>query len=262
MIIFFLFLLGLLLGSFANVCIWRMPREESIVRPRSHCPSCGGFIPARLNVPVLSYLWLKGRCAFCRAKIPPRYPLVELLMGLLFAAQGARFAGDPVLAGLGLALSFSLVVLSFVDLDHQIIPDEFSLGLLVLGLLSSPWNASLGWDWAERLASSLVGAAAGFFLLLSIAWLGEKVFKKEAMGGGDIKLMAAVGALMGWRGVFTTLFLGSFSGTLAAGAMMLMRRLRRGDYLPFGPFLAAGAWAAWMWGEPLSDLFYLPFSGR
>ncbi len=262
MIPLLLFFIGLLFGSFANVCAWRLPRGESIVFPGSHCPACGAGIPWYLNVPLLSFLLLRGRCAACRARISWRYPLVELVCGILFAAQGFRFPpGVPLF--LGLAVSFALLVLSVIDLQHQIIPDTFSLGMLAAGLLASPWNDSLGGAWGGRCLASFVGALFGFSLMFGLAWGGEKVFKKEALGGGDIKLMAAVGSLVGWRGVFVALFLGSLCGTAAVAVLMARGRLKRGDYLPFGPFLALGAWAAWMWGNVLSARFFglegLPF---
>jgi leader peptidase (prepilin peptidase)/N-methyltransferase len=247
---FFLFPLGLLFGSFGNVCAWRIPRRESIVFPASHCPSCDAPIQWWQNVPVLSFLLLRGRCARCRAKISWQYPVVELLCGALFAAQGLRFAPGPTLV-LGLIASFCLLVLSVIDFHHQIIPDAFSLGLLAVAALASPWNEVLGDAWRERVFAGLIGAAAGYGVMLALAWGGEKVFKQEALGGGDIKLMAAVGALTGWQGIFVTLFLGSLAGTLAAVVLMARRGWKRQQYIPFGPFLALGAWSAWMWGPVL-----------
>jgi leader peptidase (prepilin peptidase)/N-methyltransferase len=249
---FLLFLFGLLFGSFANVCAWRIPRGESIVFPGSHCPACGRPIPWFRNIPLLSYLVLRGRCADCGVRISPQYPIVEAVCGVLFAAQGFLFPPGISLL-LGLVLSFALLTLSVIDLHHQIIPDTFSLGLLAVGLASAAWNSTLPGGWAMRLLWSASGAALGFGFLLLLAWGGEKVFKKEAMGGGDIKLMAAVGAFMGWKGVFTTLFIGSSVGTVWVLLMMIRGRLARRDYLPFGPFLALGAWISWAGGEKLSS---------
>ena len=247
-----LFIIGLAFGSFANVCAWRIPRGESVVFPRSHCPRCGAAIPWYLNIPVLSFLSLRGRCADCRAPISWQYPLVEFFCGVLFALQGIRVAGATLLAGL--VLSFVLLTVAVIDIRHRIIPDVLSLGLLGAGLLVSPWNSCLGTSSGEKVGTSLIGAGAAFAVMFALAWGGEKVFKKEALGGGDIKLMAAVGAFLGWRGAFVALFLGSLAGTVAAVVGMATGRLRRGDYLPFGPFLALGSWASWMGGARLWSL--------
>lgn len=246
-----LFIFGLLFGSFANVCVWRIPRGESIVTPRSHCPACGALISWQRNIPVLSYVFLGGRCGDCRKPISPQYALLEILCGLLFAAQGAVFPVGVALL-LGLVLSFGLLVLSVIDFHHQIIPDVFSLGLLAVGLAAAPWNEALGEVWTSRTFLSLTGAALGFTLMFGMAWAGEMIFKREALGGGDIKLMAAMGAFVGWKGVLVGLFIGSLSGTLFAAAMMLRGKMKRGDYLPFGPFLAFGGWAAWTAGQRFS----------
>jgi len=154
----------------------------------------------------------------------------------------------------GLVLSFVLLTVAVIDIRHRIIPDVLSLGLMGAGLLVSPWSSSLGISVWERVGGSLVGAAAAFGVMFVLAWGGEKVFKKEALGGGDIKLMAAVGAFLGWRGAFVALFLGSLAGTVAAVAGMATVRLRRGDYVPFGPFLALGSWMSWMGGPVLWSL--------
>ena len=160
----------------------------------------------------------------------------------------------------GLILSFVLLVVSIIDLRHQIIPDVFSLGLLGAGLLLSPWNPLLGGGTVARVLQSVVGALAGFGVMFALAWGGEKIFKKEALGGGDIKLMAAAGAFLAWNGLFVALFVGSLAGTAAVVFLMALGRLKRGDYMPFGPFLALGSWIAWMGGERLSNLFLgLPF---
>lgn len=250
---FFLFgiLMALVLGSFANVCIWRLPESGSLWRPGSHCRSCGKPIPWRNNIPLLSYLFLKGRCSRCRKPISLQYPIVEATSALLFAAMYWRYGRDPVLLGLGCLLSFSLLVVSVIDLRHRIIPDLFSLGLLALGATLSWANPLLGAEPLPRFLSSLLGCAAGYSVMKGIAVAARAVYRKEALGGGDVKLMAAFGALMGWRGVFSALFLGSLFGTAVMLPFLVFRRLRWGDEIPFGPFLAVGGWSVWMAYEPL-----------
>jgi len=247
----FIVLVGLTFGSFANVCIHRLPDNQSVLRPRSRCPRCFQSIAWRHNLPILSFLWLRGRCAHCRAPIAVRYPAVEILCAALFAAVWWKQAPVPFLAILGLVLSFYLVVISFIDWDLQIIPDVLSLSLLGVGLLTAPFNPRLGESFWARGLWSVAGVLVGGGLMIAVAWLGERIWKKEALGGGDVKLMAAFGALMGPAGVFTTLFIGSLSGSLYAGALLAAKRLGRGSYVPFGPFLAVGAWVSWLWLELL-----------
>jgi leader peptidase (prepilin peptidase)/N-methyltransferase len=167
-------------------------------------------------------------------------------MGVLFAAQWFRHGADPVSLILGGILTVDLVVMSLIDYDHQIIPDELSLGLLGVGVALAPFNGLLGEGVWERLLGALLAAAFGFGMLFAVGWVGEKIWKKEAMGGGDIKLMAGLGACLGFWGVLHTLFFASFVGAAVAGVLLARRKLSRGSYIPFGPFLAMGAWATWM----------------
>lgn len=238
---------GAILGSFANVCIYRIPRGKSIIIPRSRCPRCHGAIRWFENIPVASYLMLHGKCRHCRQPISFRYALVELLMAILV---GGAFWLTPERGpgvAIGVILTFVLVVISVIDLDWRIIPDVFSLGLFGAGLVLSPLNRSLGTAGPDRVLHSLVGAVAGF----SSAWLmaegGRRVFRRDALGGGDVKLLAGVGAFLGWRGVLTTWFLASIFGSAIFLVLKFRRRMNWGAYLPFGPFLAAGAWAHWAW---------------
>lgn len=237
-------ILGLLLGSFANVCIHRIPREESIVWPRSKCPGCGALIRWYQNIPLVSYVFLKGKCAHCAQPISLRYPLVELTMGLLFAWV---FWCETSWAGLliGAVLAFVLLVVSLIDWDWQIIPDFFSLGLLVFAVLVSPVNPRLGHDPLHRCLSAGVGVLAGYGGAWLVAQGGKRLFRKEALGGGDVKLLAGVGGLLGWTGVVNTWFLASLLGTLVFVFLKIQKRITWGVYLPFGPFLAAGAWLHW-----------------
>jgi leader peptidase (prepilin peptidase)/N-methyltransferase len=241
----FWILLGFLLGSFANVCIHRLPRGKSVVAPRSHCPHCRRTIPWHQNIPLLSYALLRGRCGGCGWRIPWRYPAVEFVTGALVAAMFLLFRAEPASLVLGTLLTFVLVVMSAIDCRYFIIPDVLSIGLLAVGLVGAAFNPGLGEVPRDRVIASLVGASAGYVLLLALSIVGRWVWKKEAMGGGDVKLMAGVGAFVGWEGVGATMLIASLSGTLVALVQMARRRITRRSYLPFGPFLAVGAWVAW-----------------
>ncbi|MBI4375023.1 MAG: prepilin peptidase [Elusimicrobia bacterium] len=250
--------IGACLGSFVNVLVHRLPREQSVVAPGSRCPRCGVSIRFYDNVPVFGWLWLGGRCRSCRAKISLRYPLIELLTAVLCAGLWWRWRPDLAWSAAAMVVAAALVAVAFIDWDHFIIPDELSLGLLGLGLLASPINPLLwGEHWLARLGSGLLGAAAGFGMCWLTAEMGERLFKKEAMGGGDIKLMAAVGAWTGVLGAFDCLMIGSFLGAVYGLSLMARRRLKRSDPIPFGPFLSASALLNFFWLIPPDFLFRL-----
>ncbi|HWQ55799.1 MAG TPA: prepilin peptidase [Bryobacteraceae bacterium] len=249
------FLFGLLIGSFLNVCIHRMPKDLSVVRPRSRCPVCEKQIAWYDNIPLLSYLLLRGRCRHCDARISPRYPLVELLTGLLFAAAVLHLG--PTAAALKLCLFVALQVgLLFTDLEALILPDEFTLGGLGAGLLLAYFipieDATAGamlWlagvEAGPRLisvADSALGAAlpAGFLWLGG--WLFEKIRHKEGLGFGDVKLVAMIGAFLGLRGALLTLLAGSILGSIIGLIYIKLANKDAGTYeLPFGTFLGAAA---------------------
>lgn len=231
-------LLGLMLGSFLNVCILRWPRDESVIRPRSHCPGCGRLIEWYDNIPVLSWLLLRGRCRTCRTPISVQYPLVELATGCIWAFLGWRF-GLGLTAASGAIFFTILLGIAMTDAREYLIPDEFSLGGLVLGIaLSLPGGF-------PSIANALLGAVAGFALLWVVGALGSWMFKEEAMGGGDIKMMAMVGAFVGWQGVLLTIFLGAVLGTLVFVPLSFFDRKR---LVPFGVFLSIGAAVTWLAG--------------
>ena len=229
------FLLGLCIGSFLNVCIYRLPLSKSIAEPsRSVCPDCGGIIRFYDNIPVVSYLLLKRRCRHCGFIIPFRYPLVEILTGLF-----ALF----ILKQFGLSIEFfvyfvfiaALIVVAFIDLDHRIIPDVITLpGIPIFFCLSFLLPEG---NWVN----SVLGILAGGGSLLTVAWAYALLTGKEGMGGGDIKLLAMAGALVGWQGVLFTIFVSSASGAFIG--IILMLRTRKGLKLavPFGPFISLGA---------------------
>lgn len=254
--------LGLLVGSFLNVCIHRLPLELSIVTPRSACPKCGRPITALENIPLISYLMLRGRCRGCGVHISLRYPMVEALNAALYVLIYVRTAmawHTPNLWHLPAYLAFgsAMLVITFIDFDHQIIPDEITLPGAALGviagafILPDPFNPShlLGWK------QTLIGAASGFGVFYAVAVLGSYAFKQDAMGGGDIKLMAMVGALVGWRGVLLTTFGGSLLGSIVGIAVMRCRGTGARTVMPFGPFLAIGALISLLYGRELMALW-------
>ena len=247
LILVFAAVFGLLFGSFLNVCIYRIPREKSIVWPPSSCPGCNARIKWYDNIPVLSYVWLLGKCRNCKQPISLQYPTVELLTGLLTFLFVWRL-GISVWTFVVLAAVYALIILSVIDLEIMIIPDRFSLGLIGLGILFAWSNPNFAGIWWQKELASLLGAGVGLFGTLASASRGTWMFKKEAMGGGDIKLMGGVGALLGWEGVITTIIFASFLGLVYALFLIIFKGKKGGDAIPFGPFLSLGA---------LINLFYL-----
>jgi leader peptidase (prepilin peptidase)/N-methyltransferase len=235
------FLLGVCLGSFFNVLIYRLPREESIVRPASRCPACGRPVRAWENVPIVSFLLLRGKCAGCGSGISWRYPAVEAASGVGFLL--ISWADGPGFVLLRDLVFFSLLVpIVFIDIDHRIIPDELSLGGLAAGILLSFLP---GGDWKGALA----GMALGGGILFVTAAVYHKVTGIEGLGGGDVKLLAMIGAFLGWRGALFTIFFGSLLGV--AGGLVAMRKGDEGlkTAIPYGPYLCAAALFARFLGE-------------
>jgi leader peptidase (prepilin peptidase)/N-methyltransferase len=229
-----LIVLGLVLGSFFNVCIHRLPRNESLLWPGSHCPHCRHPLGPRDNIPLVSFLLLKGACRYCHAPIAYRYPLVEMLTALLLVLLGLRFGLSWALLQ-SATLSCALLVVSFIDLDQRIIPDEISYPGMAVGFAFSLGLGVPGWQ------SSLTGLLLGGGVLYLLAWGYERATRKEGLGGGDIKLLAMIGAFLGWKGVLVTIFMGSLLGTLAGLLLMLVWKKGRTYAIPFGPFLSLGA---------------------
>lgn len=228
------FVFGTIIGSFLNVCIYRIPAGESIVTPRSRCPHCLTPIRWYHNLPVLSWLLLNGRCAYCGAPFSIRYPLIEALTGVLFALFFYRFGFHPVTLVAWLLVA-SLVTISFIDLDHQIIPDAISLPGIPVGFLCSfavPW---VSWQ------SSLIGILCGGGILLAIALAYEWVTSQEGMGLGDVKLLAMLGGFLGGSAVLPIIFIASILGSMVGIPLALARRGGRRLAIPFGPFLSAAA---------------------
>lgn len=231
------FVLGAVVGSFLNVVITRLPRRESLVTPASRCPTCGVPIRWSDNVPLLSYLWLKGRCRACRSPIGWRYPAVEGLTGVLFALSVAHFGVTPALLPALLFLS-ALVATTAIDLEHQLIPDRITLPGVAVGILASLVTPHL--LWIDSLLGVIIGG--GLFFLIILA-------SRGGMGGGDMKLAAMMGAFLGWKLTLVALFVGVFSGGVVAVALLVSGRRGRKDPVPFGPFLALGAGLSLFWGD-------------
>jgi leader peptidase (prepilin peptidase)/N-methyltransferase len=234
------FVLGASVGSFLNVVIWRLPRNLSLVHPGSRCPDCAHPIPLYLNVPVLSFFILRGRCRWCGEPITWRYPAVEALTGVLFVLLVQRFPGEPVSAVTGTVFASMLVAVAFIDLDMGIVPDRVSLPGIAAGLVASLLRTDLA-PW-EALAGVVV--CGGLFWLVIVA-------SRGGMGGGDVKLGAMIGAFCGWRLALLACFLAVVSGGIIAAGLMVMRRKGRRDTIPFGPFLAVAAVVAYIWGDAI-----------
>ena len=243
-------LIGLCIGSFLNVCIFRIPLEQSVVHPPSRCMQCGQTLRWYHNVPVVSWLVLRGRCGFCGTPVSVRYPAVELLTGVVFALHAFVFEPGPLLL-VRLVFAAVLIVLAFIDIDHRILPDSMTLTGIPLGVLASVWLPP-GWR------DSLIGVALGGGSLWLIAEGYYRWRRVEGMGMGDVKMLAMIGAVLGWRAVIVTLILSSCSGALV-GAVVMMRSKDGMRYaLPFGTFLSLGALAASLVGERLVT-WYLSF---
>ncbi|HOY86891.1 MAG: A24 family peptidase [Methylotenera sp.] len=261
---------GLLVGSFLNVVIYRMPKimerewhnnclelqgleipeqpKFSISKPRSACPHCGHKITALENIPVISYLFLRGKCSSCQAKISPRYPLIEALTGLLIGLVSWKF-GYSSLTLFAWLFTFALIALTFIDFDTQLLPDDITLPLLWLGLFV---NLNSGFT---DLKSAVIGAIAGYLILWSIYWVFKLVTGKEGMGYGDFKLLAAIGAWFGWQLLPAVILLSSIVGVIIGVGLIIYAKRGREVPMPFGPFLALGGIAALFYGQQLAGYY-------
>lgn len=269
-------LIGLLIGSFLNVVIYRLPkmmqrdwREQAreilelpaetqpetfnLVLPNSQCPHCAHEIKPWENIPVISYLFLRGKCASCKAPISLRYPLVELTCGLLSAYIAWHF-GFTWQAGAMLVLTWGLLAMSLIDADHQLLPDSLVLPLLWIGLIANSFGLFTSLDVA------LWGAIAGYLSLWSVYWLFKLVTGKEGMGYGDFKLLAMLGAWGGWQVLPLTILLSSIVGAVLGLIMLRLRNAETSTPIPFGPYLAIAGWIALLWGEQITSS-YLQIAG-
>ncbi len=261
---------GLMVGSFLNVVIHRLPKmmerewhnnclelqgkeapvetKYTLANPRSACPSCGHMISALENIPVISYLFLRGKCRSCKTPISLRYPLIEALTGLLIGLVSWKFgySGATLFAWI---FVFSLIALTFIDFDTQLLPDDITLPLLWLGLL---FNLNTGFT---DLKSAVIGAMAGYFILWSIYWLFKLATGKEGMGYGDFKLLAAIGAWFGWQLLPAVILLSSVLGAVIGITLIAFTKRGRETPMPFGPFLAIGGIAALFFGQQLASYY-------
>ncbi len=235
---------GLVIGSFLNVCIYRIPREESIVFPGSHCPQCAAPLKWYHNIPVVSYLSLRGKCGFCGHPISPVYPLVELITGAISLALFLKFGPSVTFIALFLFCA-ALVTISFVDLEHRIVPDVISLPGIAAGLLFSLLRPDI------TFLQSLLGAAIGGGSLLAVIYGYYLLTKREGMGMGDVKLLAMIGAFLGWKSILFVILCSSFAGALVGLAIMALKRKNLKFAIPFGPFLSFGAIFYLFFGEQL-----------
>ena len=262
--------LGLLIGSFLNVVIHRLPKmmerewqlqcaelrnepppeleKFTLIAPRSRCPHCSHAISAIENIPVISYLFLRGRCRACKAPISLRYPLVEILAAVLFGLAAWRFGYSWAALG-AMAFCAMSIALAFIDFDTQYLPDDLTLPLLWVGLLLNLWSSY------TSLSSAVIGAIVGYLGLWSVYWGFKLLTGKEGMGYGDFKLLAAIGAWVGWQILPLTILLSSFVGAVVGIAMIVFARHGRDVPIPFGPYLAAAGVIALFWGKPLTQAY-------
>jgi len=270
------FVVGLMVGSFLNVVIYRLPlimerewkaqcqeymgetpsegrHELGLARPRSRCPGCGHTIRFYENIPVFSYLWLRGRCSSCGKPISLRYPVIELLTAVLSAVIAWHF-GYGWQAGAALLLTWGLIALSMIDVDHQLLPDSITLPFLWLGLILSLFPV-----FAD-MRSSLIGAVAGYLSLWTVYQLFKLLTGKEGMGFGDFKLLALLGAWMGWQSLPLIVLLSSAVGAVLGGTMIAIKGRDRHQPIPFGPYLAIAGWITLLWGDQISGS-YLRWAG-
>jgi len=246
------FILGAVTGSFANVCIYRIPRRESIITPQSHCPHCGGSIHWHDNIPIFSYIILRGRCRYCAGSISPRYLIVELATALLFLGFWWHTGGGLPEFVIDVILVTALLIGVAIDLEHRLLPDRITVPLLGFGLVASLVPGGI------TPIESLIGTVAGGGLMYGIAVVGDAVYKRETMGGGDIKLAAAIGAFMGWKMLLVALLIAFVLG--AVGGLIYLATGGRDKTIPFGPFMAAGALLALVIGQAILT-WYTGFFG-
>lgn len=250
-----IFILGTIFGSFMNVCIYRMPKNESIIKPRSKCMSCGKKIAWFDNIPILSYILLLGKCRKCKSKFSPRYMVVELISGIVYVLLYLHFGLSVKFLAM-CYLASSLIVVSFIDLDTYEIPDSITLSGIALGLIISVISPSVMGKTIRLEAGldSLFGILVGGGIIFILGVLGEFVFKKEAMGGGDVKLLAMIGAFIGWKLAIFTFFLAPFFGAFAG----IFMKLKYGkEVIPYGPYLSIAAIVAIFWGEEIIRTIFL-----
>lgn len=246
---FFIFIFGLVVGSFLNVCIYRMPRDQSIIKPRSHCPKCRKLVAWYDNIPLLSYLLLGGECRYCKEKISLQYFIVELLTGIMFLSFYNSF-GFSVISLIYAIFVCGLIVATFVDFNFRIIPDEIDIGGIVLGLtfsfiypaLQNTGNHLLG------LFRSFLGVIIGGGIIWITGVIGDFIFKKETMGGGDVKLLAMIGAFLGWQIAIMTFFIAPLFGAIIG---IIIKLRTKNSLIAYGPYLSLASIVALFWSDKI-----------
>jgi len=248
------FILGAVIGSFLNVCIYRMPHNESVIRPPSHCRGCKRNILWYDNIPLVSFVILKGRCRFCKTRISWQYPLVELLTAVIFLLFFRHFGLSWKLVAY-LSLACGLLISTFIDIEHRIIPDEISVGGIGVGILFSFIEPSLQNSrvHGQALLYSLLGAVVGGTVIFLMGALGDWIFKKESIGGGDVKLLAAIGAFLGWQRVLLTFFIAPLFGAVIG---IIMKLKTKDSLIPYGPFLSLAAIISLFWFDRVMRMIF------
>ncbi|MFC1806789.1 prepilin peptidase [Candidatus Omnitrophota bacterium] len=254
MILFFTIVFALAIGSFLNVCIYRMPQEKSVVMPRSFCPKCKHIIPIYDNIPILSFIVLGGKCRFCKERISVRYLIVELLTALTFVTLVTQL-GLSITTIIYIILSCGLIVATFIDFEHQIIPDEITYGGMVLGLIASVAFPQLH-DTANRLHAlffSFIGLLTGGAIIYLTGVAGKLIFKKDAMGGGDVKFLAMIGAFLGFSNAIFIYFLAPFFGSVVG---IIAKIKFKADIIPYGPYLSLATFIVIIWGDKIMRILF------
>ncbi len=248
-----IFVFGSAIGSFINVVVYRLPAKLSILWPPSRCPNCLNQLRAYDNVPILGWLWLRGRCRYCKNKISQRYPLIEALTGIVFVLLFCRFGVSPLTLGYCAFVSW-LLALSLIDLDTMTLPNQLTQSGLVLGIgfqvMLSFWSEAHS-QWENQLIVAIGGAVLGLWLFDAIALLGSMIFQKSAMGGGDAKLAAMMGAWLGWKHLLLAGFIACAFGAFFGYSAIALGWLKRSSKMPFGPFLALGSILTLFGGEAI-----------
>ncbi len=245
----YVFFVGLCFGSFLNVCIYRLPLEQSIIKPSSFCPKCKNKLKWYHNIPLISYLFLAGKCAYCGSKISIKYPLIEFLTGVIFYLN-YYFYGISFQSFFNVIFIMLLLIVVFVDLEHMIIPDEVSVGGIGAGFILSFFNKNISW------IDSLLGIVIGGGILLAIIKGYYLLTKKEGMGGGDVKLLAMIGAFLGYKSILFVIFVSSLIGTVTGVPLMLIKGEKSDLAIPFGPFLSLGAIIYLFFGSKIISWYF------
>lgn len=255
MIYVLLFILGSIVGSFLNVCIYRLPRRESIIKPGSHCPKCGHKVRWHENIPIISFIMLGGKCSRCKQPISYIYPVVEFITAIVLVTLYIFF-GLSAKTVLYFILFCALIVSTFIDFERKEIPDVITLPGIIIGLISSLLFPSL-MNKARPLDAffvSSLGVIMGGGCLYITGFFGEIIFKKEAMGGGDIKLLAMIGSFLGWKTALLTFFMAPFFGVIA-GAILKIKEGK--DVIPYGPYISLAAFVSLLWGEEIVRFLFI-----